>query len=144
MMVFSYCPDLTRPPTILPMTSSRAETLAEKNSGLGWAAQGALLWPCLHWRRLCNNDVVVASDSDMKQHLPWPPWATRQEIETILSVSCRPKWPRQVWKAISQYNIAGIFAYKSHQCKPSIISCQCLPPGANVIKLFTAVIYEFL
>ncbi len=38
----------------------------------------------------------------MKQHLPQPPWATRQEIETILSVSRRPRWPRQVRKAISR------------------------------------------
>jgi hypothetical protein len=28
----------------------------------------------LHWRRLRNNAVVVASDSDMKQYWPWPPW----------------------------------------------------------------------
>jgi hypothetical protein len=114
MMVFSYCPDLTRPPTILPMTSSRAETLAEKIQG--WAGQHRELFygryeavkPCLHWRRLSDNDVVVTSDSDMKQHLPWPPWATRQEIETILSVSCRPRWPRQVRKTISQHDITGV------------------------------------
>jgi hypothetical protein len=36
------------------------------------------------------------SDSDMKQYLPWPPWVTRQKIETILSVSCRPRWSMQV------------------------------------------------
>jgi hypothetical protein len=35
------------------------------------------------------------SDSVMKQYLPWPPWAMRQEIETILSVSRNPRWPRQ-------------------------------------------------
>jgi hypothetical protein len=33
----------------------------------------------------------TVSDSDMKQYLPWPPWAMRQEIETILSVSRRSK-----------------------------------------------------
>ncbi len=38
----------------------------------------------------------TVSDSDMKQYLPWPPWATRQEIETILSVSHLPRWLRQV------------------------------------------------
>jgi hypothetical protein len=38
----------------------------------------------------------TVSDSDIKQYLPWPPWATRQEIETILSVSRLPRWPRQV------------------------------------------------
>jgi hypothetical protein len=32
----------------------------------------------------------------MKQYLTWQPWVTQQEIETILSVSCRPRWPRQV------------------------------------------------
>ncbi len=32
---------------------------------------------CLHLQRLRDNGVVVASDSDMKQYLPWPPWATR-------------------------------------------------------------------
>ncbi len=36
------------------------------------------------------------SDSDMKQYLPWPPWVMRQEIETILSVLCHPRWPMQV------------------------------------------------
>ncbi len=34
-------------------------------------------------------------DSDMKWYLPWPPWVMQQEIETILSVSCHPRWPRQ-------------------------------------------------
>jgi hypothetical protein len=38
----------------------------------------------------------IVSDSDMKQYLPWPPWVTRQEIETILSVSHHPRWPMQV------------------------------------------------
>jgi len=32
----------------------------------------------------------------MKQYLPWPPWVTRQETETILSMYCHPRWPRQV------------------------------------------------
>jgi len=36
------------------------------------------------------------SNSDMKQYLPWPPWLTQQEIETILSVSRCPRWPMQV------------------------------------------------
>jgi hypothetical protein len=31
----------------------------------------------LHWRRLRDNAVVVACDSDIKQYLPWPPWVTR-------------------------------------------------------------------
>jgi hypothetical protein len=31
-----------------------------------------------------------------RQYLPWPPWVAQQEIETILSVSCHPRWPRQV------------------------------------------------
>jgi hypothetical protein len=30
---------------------------------------------CLHLRRLHNNAVFVASDSNMKQYLPCPPWA---------------------------------------------------------------------
>ncbi len=30
-----------------------------------------------------------------RQYLPWPPWVAQQEIETILSVSHRPRWPRQ-------------------------------------------------
>jgi len=29
-------------------------------------------------------------------YLPWPTWAAWQKIETILSVSHRPRWPRQV------------------------------------------------
>jgi hypothetical protein len=36
------------------------------------------------------------SDSDMKQYLPWPPWVTRQEIETILSVLRHTRRPMQV------------------------------------------------
>jgi hypothetical protein len=28
----------------------------------------------LHLQRLRDNAVVVASASDMKQYLPWPPW----------------------------------------------------------------------
>jgi hypothetical protein len=32
----------------------------------------------------------------VRQYLPWPPWAVQQEIETILSVSRHPRWPRQV------------------------------------------------
>jgi hypothetical protein len=38
----------------------------------------------------------TVSDSNMKQYLPWPPWVTWQEIETILSVSHCPRWPIQV------------------------------------------------
>ena len=63
------------------------------------------------------------SDSDMRQsllYLPWLPWVVRHKIELILPVLCRPRWPRQVRKAISRHNFAGIFAYKSRQCKPSI------------------------
>ncbi len=37
------------------------------------------------------NDRDSDSDSDMKQCLPWPPWVTQQEIETILSLSHRPR-----------------------------------------------------
>ncbi len=29
-------------------------------------------------------------------YLPWPPWAARQQIEMILSLSRCPRWPRQV------------------------------------------------
>ncbi len=50
----------------------------------------------LHWRSLQSETI---SDSNMRQSLlclTWPPWAMRQEIETILSVLCRPRWPRQV------------------------------------------------
>ncbi len=36
------------------------------------------------------------SHSDMKQYLPWPPWVTRQEIETIVAVSHHPRWSMQV------------------------------------------------
>jgi len=38
----------------------------------------------------------TVSDSNMKQYLPWPPWAMQQEMETILSVLRRPRWPMQV------------------------------------------------
>ncbi len=38
----------------------------------------------------------TVSDSSMKQYLPWPSWVMQQEIETILSVLCHPRWPRQV------------------------------------------------
>jgi hypothetical protein len=45
----------------------------------------------------------TVSDSDIRQspwamwqYLPWPPWVAPQEIETILSVSHLPRWPRQV------------------------------------------------
>jgi hypothetical protein len=50
----------------------------------------------LHWRSLQSETV---GDSNMRQsllYLPWLPWVMRQEMETILSVSCRPRWPRQV------------------------------------------------
>jgi hypothetical protein len=50
----------------------------------------------LHWQSLQSETV---GNSDMRQsllYLPWPPWAMRQEIETIPSVSCHPRWPRQV------------------------------------------------
>jgi hypothetical protein len=40
--------------------------------------------------------------------MPWPPWATRQEIETILSMSCHPRWPRQEQWRVSLVAIAGI------------------------------------
>jgi len=33
-------------------------------------------------------------DRNKKKYLPWPPWATLQEIETVLSVSRHPRWPR--------------------------------------------------
>jgi hypothetical protein len=51
----------------------------------------------LHWRSLQRETI---SDSNTRQsllYLPWPPWAMRQEIETILSVLRRPRWPRQVY-----------------------------------------------
>jgi hypothetical protein len=64
------------------------------------------LKPCLHWRRLRDNDVVVESDSDMKQHLPWPPWATGQEIGNKPICVVPPK----VEKASMEGDIAGIFA----------------------------------
>jgi hypothetical protein len=38
----------------------------------------------------------AVSESDTKQYLPWLPWEAQQEIETILSMSCRPRWQRQV------------------------------------------------
>ncbi len=50
----------------------------------------------LHWWSLQSKTI---GDSDTWQsllYLPWPPWAMRQEIEPILSVSCCPRWPRQV------------------------------------------------
>ncbi len=37
----------------------------------------------------------------MKQCLHWPPWATRQEIETILSGSHHPRWPRLFCVAVA-------------------------------------------
>ncbi len=52
----------------------------------------------------------IIGDSDMKQYLPWPPWVTQQEIETILSVSCRPRWPRQ---ALFCAAVAGVIAHTS-------------------------------
>ncbi len=50
----------------------------------------------------------TVSDSDTKQYLPWPRWVTEQEIETILSVLHRPRWPRQVLYCVA---VAGIIAY---------------------------------
>jgi len=62
------------------------------------------MWPKLtgfaFWREgenISNGSFTLAnfvsktvsdsdSYSDMKQYLPWPPWATRQKIETILLV----------------------------------------------------------
>ncbi len=29
-------------------------------------------------------------------YLPWPPWLVRQKVEIIISLSHRPRWPRQV------------------------------------------------
>ena len=62
----------------------------------------------------------TVSDSDMKQYLPWPPWATQQKIETILSVSCRPRWPRQVLCHVAAVAVTDSFAHKLCQSKRSI------------------------
>jgi hypothetical protein len=43
-----------------------------------------------------------------QQYLPWPPWAARQEIETILSVSHCPRWPRQVLFCVA---VAGVITH---------------------------------
>ncbi len=44
----------------------------------------------------------------VRQYLPYPLRASQQEIETILSVSCRPRWPRQVLFCVA---IAGIITH---------------------------------
>jgi hypothetical protein len=40
--------------------------------------------------------------------LPWPPWATRQEIEIILSVLHHPRWPRQEQWRVLLVAVTGI------------------------------------
>jgi hypothetical protein len=44
----------------------------------------------------------------MKQHLPWPPWVMQQDIETILSLSRCPRWPRKVLFCVA---VAGVIAH---------------------------------
>ncbi len=70
---------------------------------------------CLHWRQwhatvtLGHNSMRNnTSNSNTEQYLPWPPWSERREIETILSVSCRPRWPRQVLFCV---DVAGVIAH---------------------------------
>jgi hypothetical protein len=57
----------------------------------------------------------TVGDSNMRQsllYLLWSHWAARHKIEMTLSVSCCLKWPRQVRKAISHRNIAGVMPFK--------------------------------
>ncbi len=58
----------------------------------------AMLFWQKHWRQ------------QHSMFLPWPPWAAQQEIETILSVSCCPRWPRQEQQGVSLVAVAGIMA----------------------------------
>ncbi len=51
---------------------------------------------CLHWQSLHSETVGDSNTRQSLLYLPWPPWVMRQEIETILSVSCHPRWPRQI------------------------------------------------
>jgi hypothetical protein len=37
-------------------------------------------------------------------YLPWSPFAVQQKIETMLSVLCRPRWPRQVRQCCKMSN----------------------------------------
>ncbi len=52
--------------------------------------------------------IKTVSNSATKQYLPWPPWVTRQEIETILSVSRRLRWPRQALFCVA---VAGVILH---------------------------------
>ncbi len=88
--------------------------------------------PCLHWRRLRDNAGINDSDSYMKQYLPWPPWATQQKIETILSVSRCPRWPRQVLCHVAAVAVTDSFAYKLCQSKRSIRKTK-----SDIKKLFS-------
>jgi hypothetical protein len=49
--------------------------------------------------------------------LPWPPWATWQEKETILSVSHNPRWPRQSTMVCVACRCCQHYRDKLCQCK---------------------------
>jgi len=50
---------------------------------------------CLHWQSLQSETVSDSDTQHSLQYSPRPPQAMQQEIETILSVSHPPRWPRQ-------------------------------------------------
>jgi hypothetical protein len=63
--------------------------------------------------------AMLSAMSHVSSHLIYLPWP----IETIPSVSCRPRWPRQVQSNVA---VADGFANKHRQCKWSITIVMCL------------------
>ncbi len=71
--------------------------------------QGSLM-DRLHWRHLLAKPSAATVTLAAWQCLPRSPWAARQVIETTLSVSRRPRWPRQVQWWLSRATVVSIIA----------------------------------
>ncbi len=61
--------------------------------------------------------LMLVTESDTT-YLRWLTLGVATYIETILSVSLQPRWPRQILFCVT---FADGFACKLHQCKQSII-----------------------
>ncbi len=82
----------------------------------------------LHWRSffsetICDSDTQTVMWRSLL-YLSWPPWAAQCKIELILSISCCPRWPRQVQSRVAVTGIImstfangnnGLYTFSSYK-----------------------------